>query len=167
MKTTNHQKAKTKLSNDSPVSLYNQKSTDQHNDSNNSKVCQRASSLKIYALVMLAFGILALVAAITVFAFLGHWSPHTQQNSLTVLGMLILLFITLPALIFATIFLSSRNPKLVRTMLAVILIFYLLSILSSLLTLFKAHNANTSVGFIPLIIDGGLAYWTYNVFSRG
>ena len=132
----------------------------------NLKVCDRVHQLKLYAAVMMALGILILISAISALTFLARRSPHLQNSSITVLGVLIVLFVTIPTLTLASILLLSRSTRLVKAILRAVLVFYLLSVISSLLTLFRTHNANTLVGFIPLLLDSCLAYWTYGVFSE-
>ncbi len=141
-----------------------QQPTDEY-DPSHLKVCERAPSLKLFAIVDLVLSLLgfmvALVAVMTLTTLFrgGHTSSSIK---LIYFVSLIADFIPLIGSIF---FLITKNVTLVKAFLIILLVNYGVSLVSYFVNLATTHFANITSYIFTLPIAIFFLVWTWSVFT--
>jgi hypothetical protein len=132
-------------------------------DPSQQKVCDRATSLKLYAIVMFILDGLALAALIS----LAHAVTRTESTALTSSSNLIKYVTIIFPIVADVAFLISKSVTLVKAFLIVILINYAIGLVGFVLDLLAIHNISFSVADITtVIIPIIFLFWTMSVYSE-
>jgi hypothetical protein len=132
------------------------KGKDEEYNPSETRVCERATSLKLYAIVTLILTVISLLSAFSL-------KSSTSSSTSLVRDLTYIL-----PIVGGAIFLLSKSVTLVKAFLIVILINYAVGFLSFLLILLTPHAglSFTPVSLIASIIPLIFLIWTWSVFSE-
>jgi hypothetical protein len=131
------------------------------------KVSDRATSLKLYSIVILILSGLSLLATLSILSSLRIYDSVVTAHNVTLALATDVRYATAFFPIAACIvFLISKSVTLVKALLIVMLINYAIGLLTFISILFSAHVSFSPILAVSFIIDIAFALWTWSVFSE-
>ncbi len=130
----------------------------------NKKVSDYATSLKLYAYLIIIFESLSILWVFTTFGKLV--SSHAISGRYLTTMLVRTIMTALPIIIGSILLLVTKNKTLVKAILIIILLIYCISLISYALILLSFHQVNNALNIVLAIIPIIFIIWTCSVLSE-